>query len=77
MAGYTLVCDGEVTSASDGAALCSSPWMVIPVADRFDLTKLDPAVCAQAFGVGFGSMVPVLVVVFGIRALYNMFQHKD
>lgn len=53
MSSGALVCTGEVSTAVDGAPICSSAWMLVQVPTTFDPSTLDPALVAQCFGAGF------------------------
>jgi hypothetical protein len=50
------ICEGEVSTLSDGVLRCSSSWQMIPVDQlitKFDPLSMDPSVLAAAFGSGF------------------------
>ena len=50
------ICQGEMTTAADGALICSLQWQMIPVDQlitKFDPLSMDPSVLAAAFGAGF------------------------
>jgi hypothetical protein len=69
MSAGVLQCVGEVTVASDGAALCSGVWNLIPVPEPFDITLVDPEVYAQFFIAGFVLVGTIWGAALGIRLL--------
>jgi hypothetical protein len=71
MAAGVLQCVGDVSVASDGAALCSGVWGLIPVPEPFDITGVDPSIFAQFFIGGFVLVGTIWGAAFGIRLLLN------
>jgi hypothetical protein len=67
-----LICDGDLTIASDGAPICSGTWQLVYSAyTGFDPSTLDLGVLVQAFGVGFICVAIPLCAVFGARAIFS------
>lgn len=72
MASGALVCTGDVTTAVDGAPICSSAWMLVQVPAPFDPASLDAVSVLQAFGAGFILVATVWGASRGIRAVLSL-----
>lgn len=72
MSSGALVCTGEVTTAVDGAPICSSAWMLIQTPTPFDPATLDALSVLQAFGAGFILVGSVWGAARGIRAVLSL-----
>lgn len=71
MSSGALVCTGDVTTAVDGAPVCSSAWMLVQVPTTFDPLTLDPTTVAQAFGAGFIIVASVVAACRVMKALLD------
>jgi hypothetical protein len=77
MAAGTLICDGDVTVAADGAPLCNGVWTLVPVPAPFEVAQLDPVQMGLAVVLGFSLYTTLGVVSFSVRYLYHFVQkHK-
>jgi hypothetical protein len=72
MASGTLVCTGDLTTATDGVPICSSAWMLIQTPLPFDPLTIDPLLMAQAFGAGFIPVAAVIAACRVMKALLDM-----
>lgn len=72
MSSGALVCTGDVTTAVDGAPLCSSAWMLVQVPTPFDPASLDAPTVLAAFGAGFILVGTVWGAARGIRAVLSL-----
>jgi len=75
MSSGALICQGQVTIASDGAPLCSGVWSLMAVPEPFDPSQLVLTDLAAMFTYGFGlvGLCCVLGVVGG--RLLNLIHH--
>ncbi|WP_416199634.1 hypothetical protein [Pseudomonas helleri] len=63
-------CIGELKTEG-GFPHCSGAWEAVQVQQPFDPSQLDPALLAQAFGVGFTLPATFIILSIGIRTLLN------
>jgi hypothetical protein len=69
MSGLTLYCDGAVDVT---ALTCSTGWQSVVANPPFDISQLDPAALASAFGYGFFLFVGVWAVCKGCELVLSM-----
>lgn len=77
---YVPICDGELASSGTLGPKCLGQWLLnidasgIPGA--FDISVLDPASLASAFGAGFLLVGTVLIVAIPARLIVDQIRRQ-
>jgi hypothetical protein len=70
---YLAICDSAWT-VTNGVPSCAGELSLLDTSNlftQFDLTQLDPAILAAAFGAGFGIVATISVVSIAAASLLS------